>query len=126
MEQEQLQEFKQILVAKKTEIIKQLDSIGSRVEGGAEVNFNADFPDYGNSQSIEDNASEVADYTTNLSLERELESDLRDVEKALKQIEDGSYGRCKYCQKEIEVERLKIRPQSTACVNCKNSLKNLV
>jgi RNA polymerase-binding transcription factor DksA len=125
MEQEKMQEFKQLLEAKKNDIIKQLDSIGSRVEGGAEINFNADFPDYGNSQSIEDNASEVADYTTNLSLERELEGDLRDVEKALKQIEDGSYGSCKYCKKDIEIERLKIRPQSTACVSCKNSLKNL-
>ncbi len=125
MEQEKIQEFKQMLEDKKADIIKQLDSIGSRVEGGAEVNFNADFPDYGNSQSIEDNASEVADYTTNLSLERELESDLRDVEKALKLIEDGGYGVCKYCSKEIEIERLKIRPQSTACVACKNSLKNV-
>lgn len=122
MEEQKLQEFKQQLENKRKEITEQLDVIGSRAEG-AETNFNADFPDYGNSASIEDNASEVADYTTNLSLERDLESQLQDIDKALKRIEEGKYGICKYCNKEIEPERLKIRPESTACVACKKSLK---
>lgn len=120
-----MQQFKELLEAKKQEIVTQLSKIGTRAEG-AEINFNADFPDYGQTQSIEDNAAEVSDYTTNLSIEKELESDLRDVEKALSQIADGTYGRCKYCKKDIEEERLKIRPESTACVSCKKSLKNLV
>lgn len=122
MEEQKIKEFKQQLEDKKKEIVSQLDSIGSRAEG-AETNFNADFPDYGNSASVEDNASEVADYTTNLSLERDLESQLRDVEKALKSIEDGKYGICKHCGKEIEAERLRIRPESTSCVSCKKALK---
>lgn len=125
MEEQKIQEFKQQLEDKRKEITQQLDAIGSRAEG-AETNFNADFPDYGNSASIEDNASEVADYTTNLSLERDLESQLHDIDKALKRIEEGKYGICKYCNKEIEPERLKIRPESTACVACKKSLKGQV
>lgn len=111
-----------MLEAKQADIIKQLGSIGSK-SAGAEVNFDAKFPDYGDSASIEDNASEVSDYTTNLSLERDLEDELHSVEKVLKSIEEGKYGVCKYCHKEIEIERLKIRPESTACVACKNSLK---
>jgi len=123
MEQEQLDFFKSMLENKKAEIIKQLDEIGTKAEG-AEINFNADFPDYGQTQSIEDNATEVSDYTVNLSLERELEDNLRDVESALKKIEAGKYGFCKYCGQEIGSERLKIRPESTSCVACKKSLKN--
>jgi len=119
-----IEEFKKTLEAKRAEIIKQLDSIGTRAEG-AEVNFNADFPNYGNSSSIEDNASEVSDYTTNLSLEKELEDNLHDVEKALKRIDDGTYGKCKHCNKEIEIERLRIRPESTSCVSCKKRLKGM-
>lgn len=122
MEQEKIAEFKKLLEDKKIQIIKHLDDIGTRAEG-AEVNFDADFPDYGQTQSIEDNASEVNDYTVSLSLERGLEADLRDVEKALKQVEDGTYGKCKYCGKEIEIERLKIRPESASCVTCKKTLK---
>jgi len=123
MEQEQIQSFKLMLENKKAEIIKQLDEIGTKAEG-AEINFNADFPDYGQTQSIEDNASEVNDYAVNLSLEKELEDNLRDVENALKRIEAGHYGFCKYCNQEIGEERLKIRPESTSCVTCKKSLKN--
>ena len=122
MEENIISGFKQLLEEKRAEVIKQLDDIGTRAKG-AEVNFDADFPDYGNSNSIEDNASEVTDYTTNLSVEKELEGDLRDIENALKRIADGSYGRCKYCKKDIEIERLKIRPESTACVSCKKMLK---
>lgn len=122
MEPQQLQHFKERLEAKKAEIIGHLDAIGTRAEGD-EVNFNTDFPDYGNSQSIEDNASEVSDYATNLSLEHELEDNLHDVEKALKRIADGTYGQCKHCNQEIEAGRLEIRPESTSCVSCKKSLK---
>lgn len=125
MEEKYITEFKTALETKKADILKQLGRVGSREKGsaGAEANFNANFPDYGNSASIEDNASEVVDFTTNLSLERELEGDLRDVEKALKSIEAGTYGKCKYCKKEIEIERLRIRPESNSCVTCKNTLK---
>ena len=125
MENQANKEAREQLESKKAEIIKQLDSIGSRADG-AEVNFNADFPDYGNSASAEDNASEVADYTTNLSLERDLESQLRDIEKALKSIDEGKYGICKHCGQKIESERLKIRPESTSCVSCKKALKGQV
>ncbi len=122
MEESIINDFKKILDEKKTGIMKQLDEIGTRAKG-AEVNFDADFPDYGNSNSIEDNASEVTDYTTNLSIEHELEGDLRDVEAALRRIDEGKYGQCKYCKKDIEIERLKIRPESTSCVSCKKLLK---
>lgn len=124
MEEKYLHEFKSALEAKKADIIKQLAKIGSRAEG-AEDNFNANYPDYGDSASIEDSASEVSDYTTNLSLEHELEGDLRDVDKALKSIADGTYGKCKYCKKEIEIERLRIRPESNSCVSCKKTLKGV-
>jgi RNA polymerase-binding transcription factor DksA len=122
MEDKFIEEFKGLLEAKKADIIKQLASIGTR-SAGADVNFDANFPDYGSSASVEDSASEVADYTTNLSLEKELENDLRDVEKALKSVAAGTYGKCKYCQKEIEIERLRIRPESNSCVSCKKTLK---
>lgn len=122
MEEQKIQKFKQQLENKKKEIIEQLDVIGSRAEG-AEINFNADFPDYGDNASIEDSAGEVADYATSLSLERDLESQLHDIDKALKRIKEGKYGICKYCNQEIGLERLEIRPESTACVACKKSLK---
>lgn len=123
MDQALIEQLKEQLVQRKKLIIEQLQSIGSRTDGD-EINFEAKFPDYGD--SLEDSASEVADYTKNLSLERDLEKDLHDVEKAIKRIEEGKYGICSHCGQEIEIERLKIRPESSSCVVCKNTLKNKI
>lgn len=121
MNQQTLAEFKAKLEIRKKEIISQLESVGHRVSG-AETNFHADFPQYGDSE--EDNATEVADYTKNLSFERGLEKELRGIESALSKMEAGAYGRCSHCGQEIEIERLMIRPESNSCVHCKKILKN--
>jgi RNA polymerase-binding protein DksA len=79
--------------------------------------FNAEFPQLGDKE--DENAAEVAEYSKNLTLERTLESSLRDVNKALAQVQDGTYGICKYCNKEIGEKRLMARPTSTSCIDCK-------
>lgn len=119
MNKQTAEDLKKNLEKRKEELISQLDVIGTKAEG-AEINFNADFPQYGD--SAEDNAVEVADYTKNLSVEKELEKELRDVDKALKSMVDGKYGVCIHCGKDIEPERLKVRPESGSCVACKNAI----
>jgi len=81
--------------------------------------FDAKFPSMGDKE--DENAEEVATYSTNLTLERTLESSLRDVEKALERIKKGTYGTCKYCNKEIDEKRLRARPASSSCIECKKS-----
>ena len=56
--------------------------------------------------------------------ERILENSLKDIDSSLKKIEKNEYGICKYCGNEIEVKRLLIRPDSSACVACKTKLQN--
>jgi len=41
------------------------------------------------------------------------------IEKALKKIEDGSFGVCEECGEEISVKRLEARPETTLCIRCK-------
>lgn len=120
MDKKILEQLKAKLEEKKQSLISQLGNIGQRAEG-AEINFDSTFPQYGD--SLEDSASEVADYTKNLSLERDLEKELKDVEKALKQMAEGGYGICGYCGQEIELERLMVRPESGSCVECKKTIK---
>lgn len=117
MDQKTTQTLKEQLLKRKAEVIASLESIGHQV-AGKETNFHADFPQYGD--SLEDSAIEVADYATNLSLERDLENELRDTEKALQKIEDGSYGRCEKCGQPIDPARLAARPASSCCVNCRS------
>lgn len=85
-----------------------------------ESDFQAKFPQYGDKP--DENAAEVATYSDYLVLERTLEKELRDVNEALKSIEKGSYGVCKYCRKPIAEKRLLARPTSSSCVSCKKML----
>ena len=43
------------------------------------------------------------------------------IDEAVARIEDGSYGRCEECGGEIGIERLKARPVTTFCIDCKSS-----
>lgn len=84
------------------------------------TDYDAHFPSFGDKD--DENAAEVAIYSDNLTLERTLESSLRDVNNALKRIKEGTYGICRYCGKDIGLQRLKARPTSSACVECKEKL----
>lgn len=43
------------------------------------------------------------------------------IEEALRRIEDGTYGECEECGGNIGVERLKARPVTTLCIECKSA-----
>jgi len=44
---------------------------------------------------------------------------LQQLYKAMERIEDGTYGTCRVCNKEIPAERLEAVPTTTICYDCK-------
>ena len=44
---------------------------------------------------------------------------IKKIRDALERIEDGTYGICEACGKEISIERLKARPVTNKCIECK-------
>ncbi len=44
---------------------------------------------------------------------------IKKIRKALERIEDGTFGICESCGEEIGMERLKARPVTTQCIECK-------
>lgn len=114
-----LEKMEKTLLSEKQNLERELSKFTKRsthVTG----DFDATFPNYGDKE--DENAMEVAQYTTNKPLEISLENSLRDTNKALERMKDGSYGLCKYCKEPIEEKRLEARPTSSACINCKKSL----
>lgn len=67
-------------------------------------------------------AHRAKDPGNNLSLEGTLGKLLRDILEALKRMESGEYGICKYCSREISESRLRARPTSSSCIMCKKTL----
>lgn len=57
---------------------------------------------------------------------RDRESKLiRKIQKSLENLENGSFGICEMCEKEIAIERLKARPVTTHCIQCKTKMEAL-
>jgi len=123
MEQQQLTKFQNLLSEEKKRLENELSKFAERSIHNAD-DFNAQFPNFGD--HIDDNAEEVSSYSDYLALEHTLEKDLKDVNSALKRIEEGTYGICRYCQKPIPEKRLEARPSSSACVECKKLLNQEV
>lgn len=83
--------------------------------------YDVAYPESGGN-SDDDNAMEVSNYADELSIGSKLEAELRDTVKALEAIEKGTYGKCKYCGKDIDIKRLEARPTSSSCISCKKTL----
>jgi DnaK suppressor protein len=61
------------------------------------------------------------EYDTNFSLHlKERESRLmRKIRRALERLDEGNFGICEQCGREISEERLKARPMAALCIKCK-------
>ncbi|MEK7655788.1 MAG: TraR/DksA family transcriptional regulator [Patescibacteria group bacterium] len=117
MTEEQIGNYKERLLEEKTRLEQELEDLGSKDPNKPD----AAYPESGGN-SEDDNAAEVTEYVDELSIEARLETELRDVKKALKSIDEGTYGVCKYCKKEIDIKRLDARPASSSCIECKKLL----
>lgn len=119
MNDKTLKEIETKLIEEKTRLENELAQISTKNTKNP-TDYQANFPDFGSSE--DENAAEVTTFTDNLTLERTLESALRDTNKALENIKKGKYGVCKYCEKEIDEKRLLARPASSSCIDCKKKL----
>ena len=80
-----------------------------RISGDLKSDHSADFAE----QVTERENDEVL-----LGLQRETSEALLQIRQALRQVDDGSYGICESCGKEIGAERLKAMPFATRCIHC--------
>jgi DnaK suppressor protein len=64
-----------------------------------------------------DIASATLDREIDYSLGENSEQVLGEIDAALKRIDDGTFGQCTECGKEIGVERLEARPWAALCID---------
>ena len=84
--------------------------------------------------SLDDEVEEIAATSDNhlaetasATLGREIDYTLGDnaeqviseIDRALQRIEDGTYGTCTNCGREIPVQRLEVNPWASLCIDCK-------
>ncbi len=109
MNKVQLKKFKTLLTEKRDEIVKKAKQ--TREE---DMTFDAnDLPDEMDRASSE----YLQSFTFRL---RGREKVFRDkIEKALRNVDEGTFGTCEECQEEISIKRLEARPETTLCIRCK-------
>lgn len=66
-----------------------------------------------------DQASAEADQNFTLRLREREQKLLKKIEEAIERINEGTFGICESCGGEISVKRLKARPVTTLCIECK-------
>jgi len=67
----------------------------------------------------EEEATESFELEKRLTLEKRILDQLAGAEHALQKFEEGTYGKCDDCGKEIAPERLEALPQASLCLDCK-------
>jgi DnaK suppressor protein len=85
---------------------------GSIEDEAEEVNGGVDTDDLGETASI--TLGREIDY----SLGENSQTVLAEIDAALQRIEDGTYGTCGNCGKEIAVGRLEAHPWASLCIDC--------
>ncbi len=100
--------FRNLLNERKQEL---LTEAGKTVDG---MDENGNFPDPTDRAAMESDRS----FTLRIrDRERKL---IAKIEDALRRLEDGSYGVCEECGEKIGAARLKARPVTTLCIDCKS------
>lgn len=103
------QEILEDLRNRRQEILDKIDAIEAEEQPEAE-SVVYDTVDEANSQTNSSFSLRIE--------ERELKL-LRKIEQTIKSIEEGTYGKCNDCGKEISLDRLKARPVASLCIDCK-------
>lgn len=71
----------------------------------------------GSDNHLGDMASVTFDRELDQGLEEGAQQTLDQIDRALKKIDDGTYGTCERCGKPIGEERLRARPWATLCID---------
>lgn len=119
MRKTEIKRFEKLLLAKKKELLKEM---GVLMESHVAT-------------TIKDSTGDLSSYSYHMAdqgtdaMERELAFMFASksgrlvyhIDEALRRIEDGSYGKCRSCEKPISKPRLTAVPHARLCIECKSS-----
>lgn len=108
MKKKDLDDFKALLKERLDDLLSQA---GDTVTGMTSQKEN--FPD------PTDRAALEADRNFMLRIRDREHKLIKKIKKALDRIENGTFGVCETCGEDISVARLKARPVTTQCIDCK-------
>lgn len=109
MKKRDLEFFRKLLRQRRQELLAEAE----KALGAMDAREN--FPDPTDRAAVE---SDRNFYLRIRDRERKL---LAKIDEALRRLEEGEYGTCEACGEPIGLERLKARPVTTLCIECKSA-----
>ena len=109
MKKKDVEYFQELLSEQLEELLSQADDTVSGMTDPKE-----NFPD------PTDRAALEADRNFMLRIRDREHKLIKKIKKALERIEKGTFGICESCGEEISVKRLKARPVTSHCIECKS------
>ncbi len=110
MTEREKEELRQYLIDQQAHVLRDVDRHG--IPKKAAVGVIADETE--RADKIADN---VVEHQLGFSEAKLLEK----IEYALKRLDEGTYGICDHCKKEINIERLKAKPSVSLCIECQSA-----
>ncbi|MDQ3987127.1 MAG: TraR/DksA family transcriptional regulator [Actinomycetota bacterium] len=113
---EQLAKIREQLVGEKKDLERQLEEIeeesfkGTQSDLTGEVGLNEDFADAGSATFDRENA---------LSIRNNISDLVDQITRAIRRIDEETYGKCERCGNPIDAARLKALPHASLCMDCK-------
>ena len=108
MKKKDVQYFKEFLTKRLEELLSHADDTVSGMTAPKD-----NFPD------PTDRASLESDRNFMLRIRDRENKLIKKIKKALERIDNGTFGICEKCGEDISIKRLKARPVTTQCIECK-------
>lgn len=100
------------LKEERAKVVHQLRELGATESG--DLTGDVDF-----GEGFADAAAATAERSEVLGIVDNLRKIIDDIDRALAKVDDGTYGMCEFCGKEIDADRMEFRPTSRYHVDCK-------
>lgn len=113
MSNEEIEKYKELLLAERDEIIKEIVDTDASAKDLISNDYN----------TVNDSADEAASQITQNVLNivsATSRKTLMAIDAAIRRIEENSFGNCISCGDEINNNRLNAIPWATMCIDCKN------
>lgn len=108
MEQEKVEEFRKILQSQLDELVRDAGKTMSDM-----TSEKTNLPD------ITDLATAESDRNFELRIRDRERKLIKKINEALERLDSGEFGTCEVCEEDISEARLRARPVTTLCIECK-------
>lgn len=118
MRKADLKKFKKLLLEKRQSMHDEIDGLSNRFDETLKEATG----------DLSSHSYHMADQGTD-AMEREMAAMITSksgrlvyhIDEALRRIDDGSYGKCFSCEKQISIPRLEAVPHASFCIDCKSA-----